>query len=124
MTDKPIETGPVVDKPSTTDQRARRFRERMEPLFLARGDDLQAELLDLLCDAFQRYLQAGQAIREHGLMVQARGGEKKRNPALLLERDARYAMLRIFEQLAEGRDRSQEKMDQADQAFEDAICAK
>jgi phage terminase small subunit len=81
------------------------------------------ELLNLLCDALSRYMEARQLISDGGLMVPGRSGEKKRNPALIIEKDSRYAMLRLFAQLEAGQSRSQARSVAAEAALEDALCS-
>lgn len=110
-----------IRKSDAIAEKVRRFRQKMNPVFRVRDDERQAALMDLLCDALRRYLEAQQAIHADGLLVPGRAGEKKRNPALLTERDARIAMLKLLEQLSAGKEKSKKRIDAAEEALEDAL---
>jgi len=93
----------------------------MRSAYGGRKDETQDTLLDLLTDAYSRYLGARQLIADEGLMIPGRAGERKRHPAALTERDCRFAMVKLLEQLEAGRDKSRERSDPADQYLEDAL---
>jgi phage terminase small subunit len=110
-----------VPKSTAIEQKVRRFRQKMRSAYGGRKDETQDTLLDLLTDAYSRYLGARQLIADEGLMIPGRAGERKRHPAALTERDCRFAMVKLLEQLEAGRDKSRERSDPADQYLEDAL---
>lgn len=67
-----------------------------------RGWDLDAAALLLLqtgLEAFDRMRSAQREIAERGVMIEARFDQLKSNPAVVIERDARSAVLTAFGKL-------------------------
>src|ERR1035438_7346834 len=110
-------------KSTAIDKRVKRFRAKMAALYLARRDEAQQALLDLLCDSFRRYAEMQAVLRAEGEIIPGWRGEKRRHPGVLILRDCRIAMLKLYQQLEAGRDRSQARMDAADNAIEDALIS-
>ncbi len=58
-----------------------------------------AFLLESALRAFDRMQEAAALIEEHGVVTADRWGQLKSNPAVVVERDSRSAMLTAFKQL-------------------------
>jgi P27 family predicted phage terminase small subunit len=62
-------------------------------------DESAAFLLESALRAFDRMQEAAAIVDEHGVVVADRWGQLKTNPATVVERDARAAMLQSFKAL-------------------------
>jgi P27 family predicted phage terminase small subunit len=62
-------------------------------------DDAGFLILQSGLEAFDRMVEAQALIKEHGVVAPDRWGQLKTNPAVLVERDCRAAMLAAFKQL-------------------------
>ncbi len=56
-------------------------------------------LLTLACEALDRAAEAREAIKAHGLLIEAGSGSLKPNPACAIERDSRLAFARLCREL-------------------------
>jgi P27 family predicted phage terminase small subunit len=63
------------------------------------GDAGGLLILASACEAFDRMRQAQRRLRREGLTARDRFGQRKANPATLIERDSRSAMLAALKQL-------------------------
>lgn len=62
-------------------------------------DDSALLILALACESFDRMRGAQALVTEHGILVDDRFGQKRMNPAVLVERDNRAAMLQALKAL-------------------------
>lgn len=62
-------------------------------------DDAGLLILQVGLEAFDRMVEAQIHIKEHGAVAEDRWKQLKVNPAVLVERDSRTAMLAAFKQL-------------------------
>ena len=102
--------------------KVRRFRQKMGRCFGAGQDEAQDALLSLLCDVYSRYLGAQTSLNAEGMVTSGRAGELRRHPAWFIEKDCRGQMIRLFAELAAGRDNGKARREAADQELEDALC--
>jgi P27 family predicted phage terminase small subunit len=59
-------------------------------------------ILSLALEAFDRMREAQKCIKKHGIVIEDRWGQLKANPAVLIERDSRAALLSAFRSLELG----------------------
>lgn len=62
-------------------------------------DDSGLLILTTAAEAFDRMREAQSLVKEHGILIDDRFDQKKVNPAVLVERDSRSAMLQAIKQL-------------------------
>lgn len=79
---------------------ALRWRRQLVKAYeIAHNDAAAALLLSQLMEAFDEMRQAQKLVDEHGQLVRDRWGQLKQNPATLVLRDSRNAMLKAFRSL-------------------------